>query len=205
MTVEMLIALVGFAFVMSISPGPGNFILLASGANFGFRRSVPIVLGISIGFLSMLLAVGLGVGPVLQEHQSVYTALKLLCAAYVVWLALKIARAAPMADAGTDKPERPISFLQASLFQLVNPKAWAVALIVTVSYTSPANYLPSLILMIVVFAIVTVPSISVWALFGVGLRRLLRDPARVRAFNIVMALLLVGSMIPVLIDIRLWS
>lgn len=204
MTVETLIALVGFAFAMSISPGPGNFILLASGANFGFQRSVPIVLGISIGFLSMVLAVGLGLGAVLQEHQSVYTALKLVCAGYVFWLALKIARSAPMSEAGTDKPERPISFLQASLFQLVNPKAWAVALIVTVSYTSPANYLASLIGMIAVFAMVNVPFISVWALFGVGLRRLLRDPLRVRAFNIAMALLLVASMLPVLIDIRLW-
>jgi threonine/homoserine/homoserine lactone efflux protein len=205
MTFEMLVALVGFAFVMSISPGPGNFILLASGVNFGFRRSVPIVLGISAGFLSMVLAVGLGLGPFLHENQSVYAVLKLLCAAYVFWLALKIARSSPMTNASAEKPERPISFLQASLFQLVNPKAWAVALIVTVSYTTPADYLPSLLAMIVVFAVVNLPAISMWALFGVGLRQLLNDPAKVRVFNIAMALLLVGSMIPVLLDVPLWS
>jgi threonine/homoserine/homoserine lactone efflux protein len=205
MTFEMLVALVGFAFVMSISPGPGHFILLASGVNFGFWRSVPIVLGISAGFLSMVLAVGLGLGPVLQEYQSIYTVLKLLCAAYVFWLALKIARSSPMTNASTEKPERPISFLQASLFQLVNPKAWAVALIVTVSYTTPADDLPSLLAMIVVFAVVNLPAISMWALFGVGLRQLLNDPAKVRVFNIAMALLLVGSMVPVLLDVPLWS
>ena len=95
-----------------------------------------------------------------------------------------------MTNAGTDKPERPISFTQASLFQLVHPKAWAVALIVTVSYTTPADYLPSLLAMIVVFAVVNLPAISMGALFGVGLRRLLNDPVKVRVFNIAMALLL---------------
>ncbi len=205
MTFEMFVALVGFAFAMSISPGPGNFILLAAGVNFGFVRSLPIVLGISVGFLSMVLAIGLGLGPVLHSHPFVYAGLKLLCAAYVFRLALKIARSSPSGGPSAEKPERPISFVQACFLQLVNPKAWAVALIVTVSYTTPADYLPSLLAMIAVFAVVNLPAISVWALFGVGLRQVLNDPAKVRVFNIVMALLLVGSMVPVLIDVPLRS
>lgn len=205
MTFEMLVALAGFAFAMSISPGPGNFILLASGVNFGFRRSIPIVLGISLGFLTMVLAIGLGLGPILKAYPLANSALKVVCAAYVFWLAVKIARSAPMTSAGSEPPERPISFVQAALFQLVNPKAWAVALIVTVSYTTPANYIASLLAMIVVFAVVNLPALSMWALFGVGLRRFLRDPAKVRVFNVAMALLLVASMIPVLLDVPLWS
>lgn len=205
MTLDMLVALVGFALAMSLSPGPGNFILLAAGVNFGFRRSVPIILGISGGFLAMVLAIGLGLGPLLQEHQTVYAALKVIGGAYVLWLALKIARSTPTADSGPDRPPRPISFIEAALLQLVNPKAWAVALIVTVSYTTPVDYLASLIAMIAVFAVVNLPAISMWALFGVGLRQVLNDPAKVRVFNIVMALLLVSSMVPVLIDVPLWS
>jgi threonine/homoserine/homoserine lactone efflux protein len=205
MTTEMLVALIGFAFVMSVSPGPSNFILLASGVNFGFLRSLPIVFGISAGFLSMVLAVGLGLGPVLNAYPAIAVVLKAACAAYVLWLAVKIARSSPSGGPSAEKPEKPISFMQASLFQLVNPKAWAVALIVTVSYTTPVNYVASLIAMIAVFAVVNLPSISLWALFGVGLRRLLNDPAKVRIFNIVMALLLVGSMVPVLLDVSLWA
>lgn len=205
MTFEMLVALAGFAFVMSISPGPSNFILLASGVNFGFRRSIPIVLGISLGFLTMVLAIGLGLGPVLKAYPLANSALKVVCAAYVFWLAVRIARSAPMTSTGSETAERPISFLQAALFQLVNPKAWAVALIVTVSYTTPANYIASLLAMIAVFAIVNLPALSMWALFGVGLRRFLRDPAKVRVFNVAMAVLLVASMIPVLLDVPLRS
>lgn len=205
MTLEFLLALVGFAFVMSISPGPSNFILLATGVNYGFAKSVPIVFGISFGFLSMVLAVGLGLGPVLQAYPAIGTVLKALCALYVLWLALKIARSTPTATSGEAPAEKPITFVQAAVLQLVNPKAWAVALIVTVSYTSPTNYLPSLLAMIAVFAIVNLPSISMWALFGMGLRRFLREPSRVRAFNVVMALLLVGSMVPVLVDVSAWT
>jgi len=202
---ELLVALAGFAFVMSISPGPGNFILLASGVNFGFLRSVPIVLGISFGFLSMVLAIGLGLGPLIQAYPAISIVLKVLCAVYVLWLAVKIARSSPAANAADDRPDRPISFVQASLFQLVNPKAWAVALIVTVSYTTPADYVASLIAMIAVFAVVNLPTISLWALFGVGLRRLLSDPAKVRIVNVVMALLLVASMAPVVLDVPLFG
>jgi threonine/homoserine/homoserine lactone efflux protein len=198
MTTEMLLGLVGFAFVMSISPGPANFVLLASGVTFGFRKSIPLVLGVSAGFLSMVFAVGVGLGPILRTWPTADLVLKAACSAYVIWLAVKIARSSPTATSA-EPADRPITFVQSALFQLVNPKAWAVALIVTVSYTSTTNYVASLLAMILVFAVVNVPSISMWALFGVGLRGVMQDPAKVRVVNIAMALLLVASMVPVLL------
>ncbi|MEJ8573692.1 LysE family translocator [Microbaculum marinum] len=202
MTYDLLVALAGFAFVMSISPGPSNFILLATGATHGFARSLPIVFGVSFGFLSMVLAVGLGIGPVLQAWPLAGIALKVACAVYVVRLAIRIARSRPAAArSAAGSPEPPISFTQAAMLQLVNPKAWTVALIVTVSYTVPDDYLASLAAMIAVFALVNLPSISLWAAFGVAVGRLLQDPGRLRLFNIAMAVLLVASMAPVLLDI----
>jgi threonine/homoserine/homoserine lactone efflux protein len=198
MSLETALALMGFAFVMSISPGPGNFLLLASGANFGFLRSVPLVLGISGGFLTMVLFVGLGLGQVLQAVPELYTALKFVCAAYVLWLAWKIARSRAIAPEGPAAMAQPIGFLQAALFQLVNPKAWAVALIVTVSYTSPDDYFLSLVLMIALFALVNLPAISVWAVSGAALRGVLAKDNRIAIFNVTMAVLLVASMALVL-------
>lgn len=199
MSQDTLIALIGFAFVMSISPGPGNFLLLSSGVNFGFQRSIPLILGISLGFLTMVFCVGVGLGQFLHQFPIAYTLLKFLCAIYVLWLASKIARSRSMGSRDLDPLARPISFLQAALFQVVNPKAWTVALIVTVSYTNPDSYMPSLVLMILVFAMINLPSISVWAVSGVALRQVLGAGQRVAVFNIVMALLLIGSMIPVLL------
>ena len=200
MTADLFLALVGFAFVMSISPGPGNFLLLASGVNFGFARSIPLVLGISLGFLTMVLLVGLGVGQILLRYEGVYVALKFVCAAYVLWLAVKIATSAPGEMTREDTAAAPISFVQAALFQLVNPKAWAVALIVTVTYTTETNYIPSLLAMIAVFAVVNLPAISLWALSGVLLRRIMSNPVQIRVFNVAMGLLLAGSMVPILMD-----
>ncbi len=199
MTYEMFTALIGFAFVMSISPGPGNFLLLTSGANFGFWRTLPLVFGICGGFLSMVLVIGLGFGEILKTYEIIYQALRFLCIAYVLWLAWKIAQVRTLGLEETEAGSVPIGFFQAATLQLLNPKAWAVALIVTVSYTSPEDYVSSLIWMIATFAVVNIPSISVWAVGGTALRRLLRTERRIRVFNITMALLLVTAMIPVLL------
>ena len=198
---DLLLALMGFAFVTSISPGPGNFLLLASGANHGFRRCLPLVLGISFGFLFMVLMVGLGLGPLLQRYPLVSAGLRFACLCYVLWLAWKIARAAPMEGTAGQQAARPLGFLQAALLQWLNPKAWAVALIVTVYYTAPGltmtDYMANLLLVIFLFGLVNLPSISIWAISGVALRRLLDSPMRLRWFNRAMALLLVAAMVPV--------
>ena len=199
MPIDTLFALVSFAFVMSISPGPGNFLLLSSGVNFGFFRSLPLILGICIGFLTMVFFVGIGLGQLLNSYPVALTILKLVCGTYVLWLAWKIGKSRSMSGNNDGPVDKPISFLQAALFQLVNPKAWAVAFIVTVSYTNPDHYIPSLLLMILVFATVNIPAISVWAASGMALRRIIGNEKRIAIFNISMAVLLVGSMIPVLI------
>ena len=183
---------------------------LASGANFGFRRSLPLVLGISAGFLTMVFLVGMGLGPLLQRFPAVYGVLKIACIAYVLWLAWKIARSAPNKPApqlgeAKESAAQPFGFFQAALLQWLNPKAWAVALIVTVSYAAPApgattaGYAASLLLVIFFFALVNLPSISLWAASGMALRRLLSEPRRLRRFNLAMALLLVLSMAPVVL------
>lgn len=205
MTLELLLALAGFAFATSITPGPSNLILLASGVNYGFRRSLPLMLGISAGFLTMVLLVGLGIGQVLQANATLYAILQSLSVLYVLWLAWKIASSRTTPTSDGDAAARPFTFLQAALLQWVNPKAWTVALIVTVSYTPqgtlPGDYLPSLLLMILVFGVVNLPSISTWAICGMALRRVLSDPARLRGFNIAMALLLVASMVPIVLGL----
>ncbi|WP_308915709.1 LysE family translocator [Jannaschia sp. LMIT008] len=194
MPLETAIALMGFAFVMSISPGPGNFLLLSSGATFGFRRSVPLVLGISLGFLSMVAVIGLGFGQVLRAHPSIVTALKVACAAYVLHLASKIARSRAIPSGGGRAVGAPVSFVQAATFQLVNPKAWAVALILPVTYIVPDAYLVSLAVLIALFFVVNVPAMSAWVVAGASLTRVLAAGNRIAWFNGAMALLLVLSM-----------
>lgn len=197
MNPDMTIALIGFALVMSISPGPGNFMLLASGANFGLARSLPLLLGISCGFLSMVFVVGIGFGAVLRAYPAIDTALRLVCALYVAWLAIRIARSRSLGEGGS--LAAPIGFAEAAAFQLLNPKAWAVALIVTVTYTQPERLLPSLVTVIAIVAVVNLPSLSVWVLSGTALRRVLAEGSRIVVFNLAMAVLLVASMIPALL------
>lgn len=199
-TVETAIALIGFAFVMSITPGPSNFLLLASGANFGFVRSLPLAMGISTGFLTMVFCVGLGLGKILEQNPAIYNLLRIGCGVYVLWLAWQIARSRSLGAGKGNELAQPIGFIQAAMFQWVNPKAWAVALIVTVSYTRPGNFLSSLVSLIALFAVVNLPSISVWALSGAALRQSLSKGRRIAVFNLTMALLLVASMIPVLLS-----
>ncbi len=199
MAIELLLATAVFAFVTSITPGPNNVILLASGANFGFRRTMPFALGINAGFMIMLAVVGMGLGQIIQADPRISLVLKIVSVAYVLWLAWKIASSNSVPRAEGDTTARPISFVQGALLQWVNPKAWAVALIATVTYTTPADYTLSLVLLILVFAVVNLPSICTWAISGAVLRRFLQDPVKRRTFNIVMALLLVATMVPILV------
>ncbi|WP_085909195.1 LysE family translocator [Kiloniella majae] len=206
MPLETILAIFSFAFVTSISPGPGNFLLLTSGVNFGFIRSIPLILGISLGFLSMVFAIGLGFGQILKSFPLLYSGLKYCCLAYVLWLAWKISTSKSLGNDANGSGNangfgKPISFVQAALLQLLNPKAWAVSLITTVSYTTPKDYLNSLILLIIFFAIVNLPSISVWAISGTFLRRILVRGNRIVIFNRIMASLLIGSMIPVILSV----
>lgn len=195
MTHELFLALLGFAFVTSITPGPNNMMLLASGVNFGVRRTVPHMLGISLGHALMVFLVGMGLAGFILAWPPASLALKMASVAYMLWLAWKIAHAA--APQGRVGQGRPFSFVQAAAFQWVNPKAWAMALGAVSAY-APDGSVRSMALVAVVFAAVNLPSVCLWAVAGEGLRGWLSAPGRLRLFNWAMAALLVLSLIPVL-------
>jgi threonine/homoserine/homoserine lactone efflux protein len=197
MTADAFLALLVYAFVTSITPGPNNLMLLASGVNFGFVRTVPHMLGIGFGFLVLLLAVGLGLGAVLTAFPALHTALKILGGAYLLYLAWKIASSRSMAAKGDDGA-RPMRFMQAVAFQWVNPKAWVMAVTAMAVYTDTASPFLSVILISLAFAAVNLPSVSVWAGFGTALRGFLADPYRLKWFNIGMGLLLAATLWPLL-------
>ncbi|QYK40503.1 MAG: LysE family translocator [Paracoccaceae bacterium] len=195
MSTDLILALAGFAFASSITPGPNNLMLLASGVNFGLRRTVPHMLGVSLGHALMVFLVGLGLAGLFLAEPRLVTLLKLASVGYMLWLAWKIAHAAPPRP-GT-APGRPFTALQAAAFQWVNPKAWAMALTATAVY-APDRSTASMALVAAVFCAVNLPSVAVWAAAGQSLRRWLEAPGRRVAFNRAMAVLLVLSLWPVL-------
>lgn len=196
MPIEIFLALLVFAFVTSITPGPNNMMLFASGVNFGFARTIPHMLGIGIGFFVLLLCVGFGLGALLEAVPLVYTVLKFAGGAYLLWIAWKIGTARSLGEGKAGA--RPMSFLEAAAFQWVNPKAWVMAVSAMATYTDPRNYVFSVLLVGFAFALVNFPSVSTWAGFGSALRQWLSQPVRLKWFNITMALLLVASLCPML-------
>lgn len=195
MTFDLLAALLLYAFVASNTPGPNNLMLMASGANFGFRRTVPHMLGVALGFVFLALMVGLGLAGLFLAFPASHTVLKAVSVAYLLWLAWKIANAAPArAEAAAG---RPFAFLQAAAFQWVNPKAWAMALTAVTAY-APDQSLASVAVVACAFGAVNLPSVGTWVVAGQQLARLLTSPRRLAAFNWTMAALLVGSLYPVL-------
>jgi threonine/homoserine/homoserine lactone efflux protein len=196
MTADVFFALLVFAFVSSITPGPNNLMLLASGVNFGFWRTVPHMLGIGAGFVTLLMSVGLGLGAVLTSFPALHMALKFAGGAYLLYLAWRIAMSRSI-DKGAGNG-RPMSFLSAAAFQWVNPKAWVMAVTAMVLYTNADSPFGSVLLVAAAFGLVNVPCVSSWAGFGVALRRFLADPARLKWFNIAMGLLLAATLWPML-------
>ena len=202
-TTKLLLGLAGFAFVSSITPGPNNLMLMTSGINFGFRRTIPHMAGVGIGFTLMIVLIGLGIAELLKAVPGAYTVIRAASVAYLLFLAWKLANAQPpvtngAADqAGVTAP-RPITFLQAALFQWVNPTAWAMALTAVSAYTSRSNPVASVLVVAVVFGLINLPCVSSWTVMGVKLRALLTDPAKLRKFNIGAALILVATLYPML-------
>ncbi|TPI10062.1 LysE family translocator [Mesorhizobium sp. B4-1-3] len=197
MSLDTFLALLVYAFVTSITPGPNNLMLLASGVNFGIARTVPHMLGISIGFLILLLAVGFGLGAVLTALPVLHTALKIAGAAYLLYLAWKIAMSRSISD-GKRAEGRPMRFIDAAAFQWVNPKAWVMAITAMAVYTNADHPFVSVALISIAFTIVNLPSVSVWAGFGTALRGFLSDPTRLKWFNITMGVLLAATLWPML-------
>lgn len=200
MSLELLLAFALFALVTSITPGPNNMMLLASGVNFGIRRSLPHMLGISIGFMVMVAAVGLGLHQVFEQVPLLYSLLRYGGAAYLVYLAWKIAGSGAPDDANGEA--RPFTFLQAAAFQWVNPKAWVMAIGAITTYTPQENFVTNALLIAALFALINCPSVGLWTVAGSLLRHWLSSPRVLRAFNIGMAVLLVASLYPILVDFK---
>lgn len=224
-----LLSALAFAVAMVATPGPNNAMLASSGSLWGFRRTVPHMLGVAIGFPIMLVAVAAGAGGLLLHHPVALTAMRWAGAAYLLYLAWRIATAQPRPTptatptaTGTptpaatatatptagDKPgkptrDRPLRFWQAALFQWVNPKAWLIALSAAATLTSVARH-PSLtraVLLAGVFLAVTLPITAFWTSVGLGASRVFRTPKALHRFNVAMALLLIASLVSVLVGV----
>lgn len=197
MTPELLTALIAFAFVSSITPGPNNLMLLSSGANFGFKSSIPHMLGIAMGFSFMVIMVGVGLLQVFDAFPVSYEILKYVSIAYLLYLAWKIAHASPPSSKA-ESTAKPFTFIQAAAFQWVNPKAWTMALTAVSVYSSERN-IGSIIMVAVIFGFINLPVVSIWTVMGQQLQRFLDSRTRLRTFNWVMAGLLVLSLYPVML------
>ncbi len=195
MPIDLFLALTAYAFVTSVTPGPNNVMLLASGVNFGFRATLPHMCGIALGHAFMVFLVGVGLVGVFVTYPPARMALTVASVGYMLFLAWKIANSAP--PEGSTTRARPLTFLQAAAFQWVNPKAWIMALGAVTLYAPGQEWL-AVAWVAGVFAMVNFPSVAVWAGLGVGLRRFLDRPDWLRAFNYTMAALLIASLIPVL-------
>ncbi|AXR06986.1 LysE family translocator [Salinimonas sediminis] len=194
---ELLYSLMLFALVSSITPGPNNLMLMSSGVNFGIRASLPHMFGVAIGFTVMIAAVGLGALQLFKIWPATFDILRIICAIYLMYLAYKIASSsAPVKR--SDSAHKPLTFLQAALFQWVNPKAWAMAVTATSVYAADSS-LTSILAVSLVFGVINLPCISVWVGMGHHLAGFLNEQKRLRYFNILMAVLLVASVLPALI------
>jgi len=196
MNLEIFLSLLLFAFTTPVTPGPNNMMLLASGVNFGFRRTIPHMFGINLGFSLLLLGVGFGLGAALSAFPPLFIALKIAGGIYLLWIAWKIATSRTLGEGKTGA--EPMSFWAAAAFQWVNPKAWVMAVTAVAAYTNPDRYMLTVLLVALAFALVNLPSVSTWAGFGSVLREWLSHPVRLKWFNISMAILLVLSLWPML-------
>ncbi len=199
MSHELWIAASLFALVSLITPGPNNTMVLSSGVNFGLRRTLPHLLGIAIGFALMQVLVGLGLHGVLGRYPLVLQSLRYVGGAYMLWLAWKLATstAAP-GDIASDA--KPLGFWGAAAFQWVNPKAWVMCMTAMTAYLPVDASLAQVLLLGGLFLALGLPCVGSWAAFGSGMRRFLQDPVKLRLFNRSMALALVASLVPMLMN-----
>jgi threonine/homoserine/homoserine lactone efflux protein len=199
MSHSLLIAFVVFAAVMFVTPGPNNIMLLSSGLTYGFRPTLPHVAGITVGFAFMVGTVGLGLGTIFITYPVLQTILKYAGVAYLIYLAGAIAISGPMRP-GQDNRRGPMTFWGAAVFQWVNAKGWVMVIGTITAYAAIATYPWNIAIQVGLSLILGAVSCTAWALGGSSLRPLLTSPRMMRAFNIVMAVLLLASLYPVFMD-----
>ena len=198
MSQPLFVAFVVFAAVMFFTPGPNNVMLLSSGLTHGFRRTLPHIVGVTFGVAFMVAAVGLGFGTVFIAYPVLQTILKYARAAYLIYLAAAIAMSGPPSDEGHQR--RPMTFWGAAVFQWINVKGWVMVIGTITAYAAIASFPWNIVIQTAISLVMGTLSTVAWALFGSGLRPLLTSRLAVRAFNIVMAALLLASLYPVFMD-----
>lgn len=191
---ELLIPIIIFCFATSISPGPNNIMLMTSGVNHGVVKTIPHLLGINIGFPAMVAAIGFGLGNLFIAFPPIYLVIKVLGITYLLYLAWKIARSS-MPNVGVESA-RPLTFMQAALFQWVNPKAWVMAVGAIASFTTSEKMVSQILLIVATYLIVGGMCIAVWLCAGAAMKKFLQNEKQLKIFNLIMALLLVASVVP---------
>ena len=199
MSQPLFIAFVVFATVMFFTPGPNNVMLLSSGLTFGFRRTLPHVAGVTFGFAFMIGAVGLGFGTIFIAYPVLQTILKYAGVAYLIYHAVAIAMSGPV-KSDQNSARRPMTFWGAAVFQWINVKGWVMVIGTITAYAGIASFPWNITIQIMLSLLLGALSCSTWALFGSALRPVLTSASAVRAFNIVMAALLLASLYPVFMD-----
>ncbi len=195
---DLVLNFLPFALTSSVTPGPNNVMVTASGANYGFRRTLPHMTGITVGFTVMVLAIGFGLGALFDRYPLVHEIMRWVGAIYILYLAWKIATARDVGEGAASG--RPLTVLQAALFQWINPKGWVMAVGAVSTYTTVGgDALVEIPVIAAVFGAICFPSVALWAGFGVGLRQWLHSPRALAIFNVSMAALLAASLAPLLI------
>jgi threonine/homoserine/homoserine lactone efflux protein len=194
---ELLISIIVFALVATVTPGPNNIMVMTSGLNHGIARTLPHFFGICLGFPTMVIAVGLGLGALFEQFPLFHSVVKVLGISYLLLLAYKIATTRSTVN-GT-QPGQPLTFFQAALFQWVNPKAWVMVVGALAAFTSVGTELfGQAMLIALAFFMVSFPCVGLWLVGGASLRKVFHKPRQLQVFNIVMAALLVLSVLPMM-------
>jgi len=197
---DLYLAILLFATSTTVTPGPNNIMIMTSGLHYGIKSSMPHLLGICFGFPAMVMMVGLGFSVVFEQWPLLHQLINLVGVTYLLYLAWRIANASPTSL--ERKASNPLRFSQAALFQWVNPKAWVMATGAVSAYTSAtASLTPQVLLISLTFFIVAFPCVGIWLVFGASLKKWLTSAKQQKVFNLSMALLLVASIIPVLVNL----
>ena len=195
---ELTFALVSFYFVMFVTPGPNNIMLFASGVKYGFKKTIPHILGIPLGHFVQISLVSLGLGFVFQAYPMVQQVLKIIGCLYLFFLAYRMFGSLNMKE--SKKTGRPLKFYEAALFQILNPKAWVIAITaVSVFFPKDESFITGLLFLTCIAPIVNLPSISIWVLFGSSIRVMISNPAVKKTIEVILAVLLVGTGLMILI------
>ena len=198
MHTDVFAAMLAFCFVSGVTPGPNNLMLMTSGVNFGFRRTLPHLTGVVLGFSLMVALIGFGLAAIFARVPALLPTMRYFGAAYMLWLAWKIANSGPVEE--SQSRGTPLGFFGAVAFQWINPKGWVMALSALTAYAVVDNYARNVLIVALTYFVIGFPGSGVWALLGSSMRRALAEPRIARWFNWTMAALLTASIVTIFVE-----